>query len=170
MRCYACFASQKWTPLSSGMRCRSHFNWILVPNLLGKSKVYWNSICNTCFASQKQRVPLQLAKHAGHISIDFYYKIYFENQNYFEHPMQVKFQLIYSQKFTGKIKSILKLAKLRKFYEPETGDLTPACKKCKLHFIWFLVQNLLGRSKAFWNWRCRLTFNWILVQNIIGKS
>ena len=38
----------------------------------------------------------------------------------FKLAMQVNFQLNFSTKFTGKIKSILKLAMLRMFCEPET--------------------------------------------------
>ena len=67
-----------------------HFNWFLVQNLLGNSSIL-KPRYYVCFASQKRGVSLQHAKHAGHISSDFYCKIYWEYQKYFEHAMQVNF-------------------------------------------------------------------------------
>ena len=49
------------------------------------------------------------------------------------HAMQVTFQLNFSTKFTGKIKSILKLAMLHMFCEPETEVTIAACKTCTGH-------------------------------------
>ena len=174
--------------------CRSHFNWFSVQNLQGKSKIFW-----ACDALQ--------------LSIDLKFKINRENQKYIETrvathvlwartggspssrrniqvtfylifsttftgkiksilklAMQVNFQLNFRTKFTGKIKNILKLAMLRIFCRLETGGPTLACKTCRSHFNWFPVQNLVGKLKVYRNSRCRSTFNWILVQNLLRKS
>ena len=66
--------------------------------------------------------------------------------------MQVNFQFIFSIKFTGKIKSILKLTMLRKFCEPETEGLHSSMQN--MHFTFQLISstygNTLGKEKVFW--------------------
>ena len=92
-------------PTSACKTCRSHFNWFLEQNLLGKSKVFWirdityllrarNGVSHS--SMQNMQVTFQFifwakftgkskvfwACDAGQFSIDFKLKIYRENQNY----------------------------------------------------------------------------------------
>ena len=70
-----------------------------------------------------------------HILIDFCTNFTGKIKSILKLAMLVNFQLNFSTKFTGKIKSILKLAMLCMFCEPETESPTPACKTCRSHFI-----------------------------------
>ena len=82
--------------------------------------------------------------------------------------MQVNFQLNFSTKFTRKIKSILKLAMLRMFCQPETESPTPACKTCRSHFNLFFEQNLLGNQKYFEH-AMQVNFQLILSSKFTGR-
>ena len=62
--------------------------------------------------------------------------------------MQVNFQFIFSIKFTGKIKSILKLTMLRKFCEPETEGLHSSMQNMHFTFQLIFSAKFTGKIKS----------------------
>ena len=120
--------------------------------------------CYSSFAGQKWGIPLQHAKHARHILIDFCTKFTGKIKSILKLAMLVNFQLNFSTKFTGKIKSIWKLAMLCMFCEPETESPTPACKTCRSHFI---GTKFTEKIISILSMRCRSNLNWFLAQNLL---
>ena len=70
------------------------------------------------------------------------------NQKYFERAIQVNFQFIFSTKFTGKIKSILKLAMWRIFCEPETERFHSSMQNMRFTFQLIFSTKFTGKIKT----------------------
>ena len=128
------------------IRCRSNFNWF-------KSKIYWE---NKKYTETREVTQVLRARNGGphssmqKMQVTFYLifstKFTGKIKSILKLAMQVNFQLNSSTKYNGKIISVLKLAMLHMFCEPDTEVPTPACKTCRSNFNWFLVHNLPGKS------------------------
>ena len=164
------------------------------------------------FFEPETGVSLQHAKHPDHISIGFEYKIYWENQSILSMRCRSNSNWFLEQNFLGDSKVYWNSRCYAFFASQKRGVPLQNTKLtglisldfyCKIYweiksilsaryrstFSLFLVQNLLVKSKVYWNSRCDAYFasqkrrgstpackicsshfNWFLVQNLLGKS
>ena len=83
--------------------------------------------------------------------------------------MQVNFQFIFSIKFTGKIKSILKLTMLRKFCEPETEGLHSSMQNMHFTFQLIFSPKFTGKIKSILKLAMQVNFQLNFSTKFNGK-
>ena len=133
------------------------------------------------FFEPETGVSLQHAKHPDHISIGFEYKIYWENQSILSMRCRSNSNWFLEQNFLGDSKVYWKSRCYAFFASQKRGVPLQNTKLtglisldfyCKIYweiksilsaryrstFSLFLVQNLLVKSKVYWNSRCYACF------------